>query len=276
MSLTDTEIKALKPKEKTYIVTDKRGLYIEVSPTGGMAWRCRYQLNGKTEKLTLGRYPALSLKNARIKRDEALTAAALGQSPAKQKQLKKAATADATTVEEFTAKFFKEVQEKDRKDNKQIYRYFDKDILPYIGKKAMKEVTTDDIRSIIWRKKDHGFDAAAGQLRTLLKKLCDYAVTCGLLNYNPVLAMPMRHVHKAKSRNRTLQPSEIRVFINAVYASNIRRQFKIALYLILLTMVRKSELMHARWKDVHLDDGEWHIPSENSKTGKPHIVYLSK
>ncbi len=58
-------------------------------------------------------------------------------------------------------------------------------------------------------------------------------------------------------------------------ASNIRRQFKIAFQLILMTLVRKSELMLAQWKDVHLDEGEWHIPVENSKTGKPHIVYLS-
>lgn len=276
MSLTETTLKAMKPKEKTYIVTDERGLYIEVFPTGGMIWRCRYQLNGKTEKLTLGKYPALTLKNARIKRDHALSAAALGQSPARQKQLQKVAAADATTVEEFTAKFFKDVQEKDRKDNKQIHRYFDNDILPYIGKKPVKEVTTEDVRSIIWRKKDHGFDAAAGQLRGLLKKLCDYAVTCGLLNFNPVLALPMRHVRKVKSRDRSLEPSEIRLFLTAVYSSNIRRQFKLGLHLILLTMVRKSELLFARWKDVHLDVAEWHIPAENSKTGKPHIVYLSR
>ncbi|WP_323018762.1 tyrosine-type recombinase/integrase [Castellaniella sp.] len=58
-------------------------------------------------------------------------------------------------------------------------------------------------------------------------------------------------------------------------ATNIRRQFKIAFQLILMTLVRKSELMLAQWKDMHLNEGEWHIPIENSKTGKPHIVYLS-
>lgn len=276
MSLTETALKAMKPKERAYIVSDERGLYIEVFPTGGMVWRCRYQLNGKTEKLTLGKYPALTLKNARIKRDHALSTAALGHSPAKQKQLQKVAAADVTTVEEFTMKFFRDVQAKDRVDNRQVYRYFDNDILPYISKKPMKEVTTEDIRAIIWRKKDHGHDAAAGQLRGLLKKLCDYAVTCGLLNFNPVLALPMRHVHKAKSRDRALEPSEIRLFLNAVYASNIRTQFKVGLHLILLTMVRKSELLLARWKDVHLAEAEWHIPAENSKTGKSHVVYLSR
>lgn len=276
MPLTDTALKALKPRDKIYSVADEKGLSIEVYPTGGMVWRYRYRLEGKYEKLTLGKYPALTLKNARIKRDEAAQDVAMGQSPAKQKQLKKVAAAEATTVREFTERFFQEIQVKDRKDNKQVRRYFDNDILPHIGDKPMKEVTTEDVRSIIWRKKEHGFDAAAGQIRGLLKKLCDYAVTCGLLNFNPVLALPMRHVHKAESRDRALEPAEIKVFINAVYASNIRRQFKLGLHLILLTMVRKSELLLARWEHVDFDNSEWHIPAENSKTGKPHIVYLSK
>jgi integrase len=90
------------------------------------------------------------------------------------------------------------------------------------------------------------------------------------------MALPMRHVFKSKSRDRALSPEEIRDFLRAAIESNIRRQFKIGLHLILLTMVRKSELLLARWADVHLDEGEWHIPAENSKTGKPHIVYLSR
>ena len=275
MALTDTALKALKPTDKPYTVTDDRGLYVEVFPTGGIAWRYRYRLNGKYEKLTLGKYPALSLKNARIKRDEAASKVAMGESAARQKQLAKVAAADSTTVSDFTDRFFREIQSKDRKDNKQVRRYFDADILPHIGTKAMRDVTTEDVRSVIWRKKDHGHDAAAGQVRGLLKKLCDYAVTCGLLSFNPVLALPMRHVHRAVSRERNLSQTEIKTFINAAYASNIRRQFKIGLHLILLTMVRKSELLLAKWGEVDLDAGEWHIPVENSKTGKPHIVYLS-
>lgn len=276
MALTDNALKALKPKEKPYTKSDERGLYVEVFPTGGIIWRYRYRLNGKLEKLTLGKYPALTLKNARIKRDAAASAAAMGESPAQQKQLAKVAAADSTTVAEFAERYFREIQVKDRKNNTSPHRYLDKDILPFIGGKAMRDVTTEDVRSIIWRKKDHGFDAAAGQIRGLLKKLCDYAVTCGLLHTNPVMALPMRHVHKAVSRDRTLSTVEIRVFMNAVFASNIRRQFKIGLHLILLTMVRKSELLLARWADMHLDEAEWHIPAENSKTGKPHIVYLSR
>ena len=105
---------------------------------------------------------------------------------------------------------------------------------------------------------------------------CAGRMTAGLVSVNPVLALPMRHVHKAKARDRALSPEEIRTFLVAAFESNIRRQFKIGLHLILLTMVRKSELLLARWEHVDLEQAEWHIPAENSKTGKPHIVFLSR
>lgn len=276
MALTDTALKALKPREKVFTVADDRGLYVEVFPTGGVVWRYRYRLNGKLEKLTLGKYPALTLKNARIKRDEAAQAAAMGTSPAEQKRLAKVAAADATTVAEFGERFFREIVAKDRADLTMPRRYFDKAIVPAIGAKPVRDVTTEDVRAIIWRKKDEGFDAAAGQIRGVLKRLFDFAMTAGLVTMNPVLALPMRHVHKAKSRERALSADEIRAFLRAAFESNIRRQFKIALHLILLTMVRKSELLLARWEHVDLEHAEWHIPAEHSKTGKPHIVFLSR
>jgi integrase len=276
MALTETALKALKPKDKPYTLADERGLYVEVFPTGGLVWRFRYRLNGKQEKLTLGKYPALTLKNARIKRDEAAQAAAMGTSPAQQKQLAKVAAADATTVAEFGERYFRELVAKDRKDIKLPRRYFDKSIVPAIGAKPVRDVTTEDVRAIIWRKKDEGFDAAAAAIRGVLKRLFDFAQTAGLVTMNPVLALPMRHVHKARSRDRALSPVEIKIFLTAAFESNIRRQFKIGLQLILLTMVRKSELLLARWTQVDLEQAEWHIPAENSKTGRPHIVFLSR
>ena len=276
MSLTDTAIKALKRKANRYTVTDEKGLVLEVFPTGGMLWHYRYRLNGKQERVTLGRYPALSLKLARTLRDERATLVALGQSPAQQKQLAKVAAADATTVADFGERFFREIVAKDRRDVSIPRRYFDKSIIPAIGSKPVRDVTTEDVRAIIWRKKDEGFDAAAGEIRGLLKRLFDYALTAGLAIMNPVLALPMRHVHKAKSRERALSPDEVGKFLKGSFESNIRRQFKIGLHLILLTMVRKSELLLARWQHVDFDQAEWNIPAEHSKTGKPHIVFLSR
>lgn len=274
MPLTDAEVKALKPKEKAFTVQDGRGLYLEISPAGGKSWRVRYQFNGKTEKLTLGKYPDLTIKDARLLRDEALNSAAKGVSPTKQKRKAKSLLSDAMTVREFRDVFMTDVQVKDRKDNTQVIRYFENDIEPFIGTTLLKDVTTEDVRSTIWRKKDQGHDAAAHQVRTLLKKMFDYAVTKGQMPFNPVYALPARHVFKPKSRLRYLTPAEVEVFLRSAYNSSIRRQFKLQLHLSLITMVRKGELTNAKWKDIDLDKAEWLITQEQSKTDAQLVIKL--
>ena len=195
MPLTDVAIRALKPQANRYSRTDARGLVLEVFPTGGMLWHYRYRLNGKAERVTLGRYPGLSLKQARIERDRREALVAQGQSPAAQKRLVRQGLGVDVTVADFGDRFFREVVAKDRKDLTIPRRYFDKSIVPVIGSKPVREVTAEDVRTIIWRKKDEGFDAAAGMIRRVLKGLFDYAMTAGVATANPVLALPMRHVH---------------------------------------------------------------------------------
>ena len=276
MALSDVAIKALKAKEKRYSVTDSAGLSTEVYPSGVKAWRYRYRLNGKLEKVAFGKYPVISLRDARAMRDEMATKVAKGSSPATAKRKARAACSDSMSMRDFGEKYFREVAIKHRKNPISIRRYLTNQLYPAFGDKPVRDITTEDVRALIWRKKENGRDAAAGDLRGLIKRMFDYAQTCGIVNANPVHALPMRHVFKARSRQRVLQPHEIKLFLRACFESNLRRQFKVAFYLILLTMVRKGELMQARWEHVFLDDGEWHIPPQNSKSGQPHIVYLSR
>jgi integrase len=278
MPLTDTALRALKPAARTYTQSDGRGLYVEVLPTGGVIWRFRYRLGGKQEKLTLGKYPDLTLKAARGLRDEAAQKVALGVSPATEKQRSKRQQHEAVTVRDFGERYFREVVAKERKDITLPRRYFDKVIVPAVGHRSVAELAADVdcIRQLIWLKKDQGFDAAAGQVRGLLKRLFDYAVQRGVSPANPVLSLPMRHVHRAQARDRVLSLTEIRTLHVAVAQSNIRHQFKVAVWLFLLTLVRKSELLNARWDHVDFDGATWLIPAENSKTAKPHLVYLSR
>jgi integrase len=274
--LTDTKLKALKPGDRVYIVTDSRGLYVEVFPTGGVIWRCRYRINGKQEKVTIGKYPSLTLKDARVKRDELMQLAARGKSPAKEKQLIKQRLSATTTVKEFGERYYNEVVVRDRKDPTDMLRCLTKDIYPAIGEKSLQDVTIADIQRLVDMKKAHGFEAAAVVLRGVLKRLFDYAVARQVVDKNPAVALPTRFIAKLKARDRALTSEEIRTYLRTLYQSSIRQQFKLGLHLILLTLVRKSELLNARWEHVHLEEGFWEIPAENSKTGKPHLVFLSR
>jgi len=275
MALTDMRIKALKPKARRYQLTDGRGLSVEVLPSGAVAWRFRYRLHGKLEKVALGHYPDVSLKDARQKRDEMAGQVARGQSPAREKQLAKLALGANSSVREFAERYYTDVVVRSLKDPSGVRRYLDKEIFPAFGNKVLKDVTAADVQTLVFRKRDNGLESAAAAIRNLIKRLFDYAIVRGAAQVNPALALPMRFITKARSRTRTLSPDEIRVYLRCLYQSNIRRQFKLALHLILLTLVRKSELLFAKWVDVDLESGEWQVPAANSKTGKPHIVYLS-
>jgi hypothetical protein len=170
MTLTDTAIKALKPQAKRYLAVFRDGRPRAFA--GGISNR-RHRLNGKLEKVALGKYPALSLKAARQKRDELATLVARGQSPAKQKQLRKAALAAETTVREFGERYFADVVTRDRKDTKIMRRYLGKELYPALGDRPMREVTAADVQRIVFEKRDHGFPAAAADIRNLCNtRLC--------------------------------------------------------------------------------------------------------
>jgi integrase len=179
------------------------------------------------------------------------------------------------TVRDFAERYYKEVISKDRKDPSQLHRYFVNEIYPPLGNRRLAEVIALDIQQIVSANETTGFEAAAAQIRNLFKRLFNYAITCQIVSLNPALATATRFITRARSRNRALSPDQNKKYLRTLHASNIRRQFKIALHLILLTLVRKSELRLARWSHVDLAIGEWTVPESLTKNKKPHTVDLS-
>lgn len=276
MPLTDAKIKSLRPKQVRYLTSDGRGLYLEVLPSGVRSWIFRYRLNGRPEKVALGRYPEMSLRAARAKRDEQGAVVRNGKSPVAARRAVRAGLGEDLTVREFGERWFREVASKARKDDSIPRRYLNNEIYPGLGQMRLREVKAEHVRDIVFRKRDHGSPTAAAEIRNHLKRLYDYAIVCGLVGTNPALATPTRFIASRKARTRALSEDEIAVYLRRLYRSGIRRQFKLALHLILLTLVRKSELLGARWDEVDAKAAEWNIPAERTKNGKPHIVYLSR
>lgn len=276
MALTDAQIKALKPKAGArYSKADGNGLLLDVTPGGVRSWLFRYRLNGRREKLVLGHYPDLSLKAARAERDKRAAQVARGESPALERKLARAGMNTNPTMREFGERYYQDQVEGKLKSAKDFKRYLDSEIYPTLGEKLLKELNSLDVQELVYRKRDNGRTAAAMRIRMVLKQVFDYAIEKQIVTVNPAAMVATRYIGKARKRSRVLTPSEIRLYLRTIYQSNIRRQFKLALHIILLTLSRKSELLLARWKDVDLDKGEWLIPAENAKGGKPHMVYLS-
>ena len=250
------------------MVSDGRGLRWTYCRAAKCLGCIRYRLDGKTDKVSLGRYPDLTLKAAREKRDELAAQVAKGESPAMEKKLARAGMATNPTVKEFGERYYKEQVMRRWKDPKTIRRYLDNEIFPTLGEKTLKDVNALDVQALVYRKRDNGRVAAAMQLRNVIKQMFDYAIETQLVTVNPAAMVATRYIGKARKRSRVLTPKEIRLYLRTIYQSNIRRQFKLALHIILLTLSRKSELLLARWEHVNFEAGEWLIPEENAKDGQ--------
>ena len=176
MALTDAGIKALKPRAARYMVSDGRGLSLDILPSGKMSWLYRYRLDGKYGKVNLGHYPDLSLKTAREKRDELAAQVARASLPALETKRARAGLTTNPTVREFGERYYKEQVLRRWKDPKAIRRYLDNEIFPTLGEKALKDVNALDVQALVYRKRDNGQVAAAMQLRNVIKadvRLCD-------------------------------------------------------------------------------------------------------
>jgi integrase len=276
MALTDAQIKGLKHKDGVrYSKADSGGLLLDITPGGVKSWVFRYRLNGKREKVGIGHYPEVSLKEARAERDKLAATVRSGKSPFAEKKLAREGMSTNPTVKEFVERYYWEQIVKNWKDPSHIRRYLDKEILPAFGTLQLKDVTAPDVQKLVYRKRDNGQVQAAIQLRGVIKRMFDYAIETRLVTSNPAAMVATRYVGKARKRSRVLTANEIRTYLRTIYQSNIRRQFKLALHILLLTLKRKSELLLARWEHVDFEKGEWTIPADNMKSAKPTIVYIS-
>ena len=143
-----------------------------------------------------------------------------------------------------------------------------------IGDKPIIAVTSEDIVAICERIKKRGSPKMALHTRNVIKRLYEFLIARQLATSNPAVVVPARFIATQDSRTRVLTPGEIGATLRAIDASSIRRPLKLALHLLVLTMVRKSELIEATWAEFDLKAALWKIPATRMKSGREHWVYL--
>ena len=275
--LTDTALKNLKPKSAQYKVADRDGMYVTVSPAGTVTFRYDYRLNGRRETLTIGRYgpDGLSLARARERCLEARRAVADGRSPSQEKQRQKRRLAEAKTFGEFTVRWAAEARMADstRSMRKSI---LDRDILPVFQNRLLTEITADDLRDLCNKVKSRGAPATAIHVRDIVKQVYGFAILHGEKVSNPADDVGPSSIATFVPKDRALSPSEIRIALSQMEYVASYPTIKLGLRLILLTLVRKGELIHATWDEVDFEKALWSIPKERMKASKAHNIYLSQ
>ncbi|EEC9990838.1 tyrosine-type recombinase/integrase [Escherichia coli] len=275
--LTDTKLKNLKPQDKLYKVSDRDGLYVAVLTSGTVSFRYDYRINGRRETLVIGQYgrDGISLAEAREELIAAKKLLKAGQSPAAAKRdgIKKIRGAETFAV--HTDSYMKHVILADStRAMKQAV--IDRDILPVLGNKMMAEITTSMVRDLCDRIVERGGRATAVQAREIISSVYRHANDRGHGLFNPAADIKPSSIAIFKPRERTLTPEEIGLFFRTLDAIGAMGTMKMALKLVLITMVRKGEFTNATWDEIDFKKWTWTIPSDRMKGSRSHVIYLPK
>lgn len=275
--LTDIAIKSLKPKDKTFKVADRDGMYLTVSKTGTKTFRYDYRINGRRETLTIGRYGkyGMTLAVAREKLADAKNLIAEGVSPSREKKREKVRSKAEGTFGELAQQWLNEsdLSESTRDMRRHIV---DRDLMPVLGNYTLREVTSEDVRALCNKVKKRGAPSTALHVREFVKLIYNYANLHGIKVDNPAEDVDPRSIAKVRPRDRSLSPVEIRILYRALDEITANPTLKLGVKFILLTMKRKTEVAHATWDEVSFQDTVWTIPKARMKTGLDHNVYLSR
>ncbi|MGE0055998.1 MAG: tyrosine-type recombinase/integrase [Hyphomicrobium sp.] len=277
MALTDTAIKAAKPREKPFRLHDERGLYLEVSPAGGKLFRFKYRFEGKEKRLSFGPYPDVSLKRARERRDEARKLLSDGIDPGEQRKSQKRSQAEAANTfegigREWLAKF---VSGRSEGHRERVTRQLEADLFPWIGSSRPDDIDAPTLLRCLRRIENRGAVHSAHRTRSVAGQVFRYAIATGRASRDPSQdlkgAIPPA---KTKSFAAIIDPEDLSRLLQAIDGYKGSLPVKCALKLTPLVFVRPGELRRARWEDIDLKASEWRF--RVTKTNVDHIVPLSK
>lgn len=275
--LTDTKLRNLKPGEKAYKLTDRDGLYITVLTTGTISFRYNYRINGRQETLVLGRYGTggITLAEARELLSEAKKGLAAGKSPSRQKAREKQKIKEADSFGEWAELWLKDHQmaESTRDMRRSV---FERDLKGLFGRLKMTEITHEDLRSLCDKIVERGAPATAVHAREVVHMVFRYAMERGHKYENPAELVRPTSIARFQPKDRSLTPEEIRILYQYLERISTSPTIRLAVKVLLLTMLRKSELIEATWEEINFTDAVWTIPAERMKRRNPHNVYLSR
>ncbi|WP_200927099.1 tyrosine-type recombinase/integrase [Citrobacter portucalensis] len=266
------QIEAAKPKEKPYRLLDGNGLYLYVPVSGKKVWQLRYKIDGKEKILTVGKYPLMTLQEARDKAWTARKDISVGIDPVKAKKA-------SSNNNSFSA-IYKEWYEHKRQVWSAAYatelaKMFDDDILPIIGGLEIQNIEPMQLLEVIRRFEDRGAMERANKARRRCGEVFRYAIVTGRAKYNPApdLADAMKGYRK---KNYPFLPvDQIPAFNKALAGFSGSIVSRVATQVLQYTVLRTKELRSMQWSNVDFETRTITIAEEVMKGRRPHLVPMS-
>jgi len=278
MALTDVQIRSLKPADKTFKVTDERGLYLEVSPGGSKLWRYKYTFLGKDKRIAMGRYPEVGLAEARRRRLEARENLDNGIDPlANRKREKLVAKYQAANTFGEMAKEYLEKMVGDRRAETTISKaHWLLEQLKPIADQPITALKPVDVLAALKRLEAHGKHETARRCRSFASRVFRYAVATGRGETDPTAMLRgALVVPRTKHHAALLEPKDVGELLRAIDAYSGHKVTRLAMQIAPHVMSRPGELRMALWSEFDLEEAVWKVPADRMKMRRPHIVPLS-
>ena len=289
MALSDVKVRSAKPEAKAYKLTDGDGMVLLVHPNGSKYWRLRYRFGGKEKMLALGKYPEVSLADARARRDEARRLLANGVDPSENKKaVKVEQEQEAITFEAVARDWHASNQKWSASHSARVLKSLEDNLFVAIGNRNIAELKTRDLLVPIKAVESSGRLEVAARLQQRTTAIMRFAVQSGLIDYNPAQEMAGAVASGNRQHRPALELKCIPELLQKVDNYTGRPLTRWATELTLLIFIRSSELRFARWSEIDFETSMWTIPPERepipgvkhshrgSKMRTPHLVPLSK
>lgn len=266
---TERRIQTLKAKDKPYLESEPGGLYLRVRPSGRKVFMTVYTWDGKQRWLTVGRYPEITVKQAREQVREVQARVESGIDPTAEKQMQKTERVTAPTVAEFADIYIERWSKPKKKSAKEDRRILDVYIVPVIGKRKIKDLTRAEVIHLLDDVAERG-PIMANRTLAVIRKMLNFAVNRAVIELSP--CQNISPPGKEQKKQRALSDDEIQA-VWSIMTEKVPDQTCRAIKTILATAQRPGEVASMEWAEI--DGRWWTIPVHKTKNGKEHRVYLS-
>jgi len=252
---------------------DGGGLYLLINQSGRY-WRLKYRIRGREKSLSFGVYPAVTLKEARQKRDEAKTLLRNGTDPSLARHRAK----NAPTFEEIAREWLERKRTQLAPNTVTLSsRRLERWVFPYIGKEPLDSLEPPTVLQVLRRIESAGRNETARRMRQRISEIYRYAIAIGKATRDPAADLKGTvSAPNSKSRAAITDPRKLGPLMRAIEAYSGQPATRAALHLLALTFVRPGELRKAEWSEFDLENAIWRIPAPRTKMKREHTVPLSK
>lgn len=284
MPLSDLAIRRLQHGPKAYKKFDERGLFllIAAAPSDTKTWRLKNRVGGKETLFTLGRYPGVTLAEARRLRDEKLGWIDRGLDPRQIERQRRQEEEATGTFEQFARAWVQVARarrgwsEKTHSINLSRLETF---VFPHVGSDPLKDVTPGKLADVLRKMEAAGLGDSARRVRQLCVSIMHHAIGSHIQVQDPqsILQKTLGAI-RSRPRPALTDPSQVGELLLAIRGHTGTLTVKCALMMAPYTFVRPGELRRMRWEDLDLDGShpQWVIPASRTKMRRDHVVPLAR